>query len=64
MTGPLLGWETSTVTNIVDEAINANTLGINAYLSQHEVMLLNMGQHVDVVIDRILLPYLNQKRVQ
>jgi hypothetical protein len=64
MLGPLKGWDLSLVTRLVDEAMNANIGNINDYLIGHEVMLLNMNEHLDVVINDILLPYLNQKRVQ
>jgi hypothetical protein len=64
MAEKLRGWDSNIVISIVDEAMNANMNNINNYLHEHEVMLLNMDEHVNWIINDILLPYLNQKRVQ
>jgi hypothetical protein len=64
LTGPLKGWDGSLVIGIIDEAMNAKMSEINSYLYRNEVMLLNMEEHVDAVISKILLPYLSQKRVK
>jgi hypothetical protein len=59
----LAGWQPNIVTTIVDEAINANMANINNYLQNNEVMLLDMGAHVNQIIEQFLLPYLGTKRV-
>jgi hypothetical protein len=64
MQGPLRGWESQTVIAFVDEAIEAKMYDINSYLSERNVTLMNMNDHIRFIIDNILLPYLNQKRVE
>lgn len=62
--GPLRGWDTSTVIQFVDEAMQANKTNIDTYLYQQNVTLLNMREHVPVIVTKFLMPYLDKKRVK
>lgn len=61
--GPLNGWDSQLIVNLVDQTILANKLLIDSYLQQINVNVLNMPEHIDEIIDKILLPYLNKQRV-
>jgi len=61
---PLSFWDYKVVLQFVDEAMEANKGNINAYLYEQKVTLLNMKEHITVVRDKFLIPYLDKKRVQ
>jgi hypothetical protein len=62
--GPLQGWDYQTVLTFVDEAIEVNKRHIDAHLYEQKVTLLNMKEHVKIVVDKFLIPYLSEKRVK
>lgn len=57
------GWDARVVIAIVDDALNANQYQINDYLNRNDVNLLNMNDHIMKLIQEMLLPYLNKKRI-
>jgi hypothetical protein len=61
---PLSVWDYKVVLQFVDEAMEANKNNINTYLYEQKVTLLNMKEHITVVRDKFLIPYLDKKRVQ
>jgi hypothetical protein len=62
--GSLRGWDSTTVLKFVDEAMEANKRNIDAYLYQQNVTLLSMNEHILVIVNKFLIPYLDKKRVQ
>jgi len=62
--GVLKEWETSTVYKFAISTIEECDSAINEYLQKNSVTLLNMDQHADNILRTILIPYLNQKRVE
>jgi len=62
--GPLQGWDYKIVLQLIDEAIKASKGPIDSYLYQQNVTLLNMKQHITRILNEILIPYLNSKRVK
>jgi hypothetical protein len=62
---PLGGWGDSTaLRRITDSIIAGSTNEINFYIRQNDINLLNMDDHVDAVMDKILLPRVRSIRVK
>jgi hypothetical protein len=62
--GPLRGWAAELTYNLIDQALNEKTYEIQGYLQSYVVTLENMNNAAQYVAERIILPYILQKRVE
>jgi hypothetical protein len=62
--GPLRGWEVELVSKIVNESIAGTYNTVENYLYNNAVTILNMNEHIDKIMEEIILPRLNNQRIR
>jgi hypothetical protein len=62
--GILRDWGTELTYSVIDQAMNEKMYEIQEYLQNHVVTLENMNGSAQYVAEKILFPYITQKRVE
>ena len=62
--GPLHDWDPELIITIADNTISGMRADIDRYIYNNRITLLNMSDHVNKIIQEILVPKLNEEQVR
>jgi len=60
----LRDWRPEIISSLIDEVTSEKMYEINSYIQNNVVTLENMNQHIQRIIESILLPHIYRKRVE